>query len=148
MALVTDTLLDYMRRFTDQEYDDFEGFPETIEDSREAMSEAVYQYAKDIVPVSTTASLAKDAMKDSLGDMSDITMKTAFDNFASTLGGGMVGFTATPPQSQIKLSPVAAIGERGGSAFECMQELVSIVDAWFKTGTATNEGTGATTNWS
>ena len=137
-----------MRSFVDKEFTSFDGFPSSLEESREAMAEAVYQYARTVTPVTTTAEIAKEAMISSLGDMSKDNQIIAFSQFATTLASGMGGFTATPPPSPIVLDSVAIIGLSGGSSESCMTELSNVVDAWMSTGIAINNSTGVTINWS
>lgn len=69
-------------------------------------ADAMGAYAAGIVPPSTTVSTARDALEAAV--LAAITtpaagpgMEAAFAAFAGTVGGGMVGFTPTPPAAPV-----------------------------------------------
>lgn len=56
-------------------------------------------------------------------------------------------FTAVPPTIPLTLKSVTPLGLSGVPAEKCVDLIVNIIHAWFKTGTAVNNVSGATTNW-
>lgn len=78
---------------------------------------------------------------------------TALENgitaYATALAIGMnPTFTAAPSSNPISFQTVVAKGMAGGSNKECLDLMVDLIHAYFKTGTATNNSSGATILWS
>ncbi len=68
--------------------------------------------------------------------------------YATQIAIGMQpSFTAAPPAMPINFIPVKTLGLNGGTTESCIEILSTIILNWFKTGLATNNGSGVTTNW-
>lgn len=143
MALLKNVLVTEIRKINDELFPSFEGWPASEQEASQRWAQAIATYVLTIVPVSATIALAKANME-SEAPLSP----TGFDSFASGLAQGMLGFTATPPPSPINLLPVFPIGLAGGSAEVCANAIANVIDAWFKTGIAVNQGSGVSSNWS
>jgi hypothetical protein len=152
--LLPSTITNNIRAYTDPLYSGFTEFPANETEAIEALANAFYQYSLTIVPVCVTQAAARDAMKFALVGMSAPSppappgttaaiITAAASAFASALL--MVGYTPVPPPAGLNLSSVATIGLAGGSAEACAIELGTVIDAWFRTETATNGTT--TINW-
>lgn len=154
MPLQSNTIENELRKFMDDQHPQFGGFPDQIDEVAEEHSEAMRVYASGIVPVSTAVTAAKNAMKSilltvtvSAGDFIP-KYQSAIAAFASTLGSGMApAFSATPPSTPIDLSPMVSAGMNGASGGQCAGIMAGIIDTWMRTGTATNNNSGAVTNW-
>lgn len=154
MALVANTLNLEMQKFMDQESPNFVSFPSSAEETAEMWANAINEYAKLVLPVSLTSDQAKEAFRlqmllinNSIGN-GDIVFKAAFTQYAIVLAAGMQPtFTGAPPVSPIEFASVYALGFSGASNKVCMDAMIVIIDAWFRTGTAINNNTGATVNW-
>lgn len=152
MPLVSDIMKTEFRKISDKSYSLFEGFPETMPDVASRWAKAVYNYANPVIPASTSGVLAKDAFEIIMLGLAygsaSITFQSAFTAFASALVVGMLPtFVATPPPVPIVLDPVFAAGFAGGSSEECANIFASIVNTWFKTGTAIPSGGGSLIFW-
>lgn len=152
MPLVKSTLETEIRKITDKDYADFEGFPEAGEVS-ERWTNAIHSYAKGVIPATTPVSqeAAKSALLaawQSLEVEALVAFSSGLTAYAAALGLGMQpAFTATPPPTPVVLAPTFAIGSAGGSGADCAKSMASIIHTWFKTGTAVNNTSGATTTW-
>lgn len=108
-------------------------------------TDAVGGYAAAVVPPSTTIAAAKSALAGGLAGAFAIPggaipgMESAFLSFATALGGGMAPFVAAPPPTPIGFaaqfagSPLPTPGAAAGV-------MASLIDAWFRKGTATPPG--------
>lgn len=154
MALDINTLVTEIRKISDKDFQDFEGFPDDIVAASERWASAIETYATNIIPISTTISVAKEAMKSLLltatAPGSALTvLPQSIAAFTNAVAPGMApAFTAVPPVGQPILEPVYAIGNAGGSASEVANAFASVVDAFFRTGLATPSGGGTPINWS
>jgi hypothetical protein len=137
----------------DDQYPGFIEFPNET-NVADKWSTAVNNYASAVVPASTTAAQAKTAMQAALTGMSApgaalVQLPTSFTVYATTLAVGMAPtYVGTPPPAPIILTPAFTIGSAGGSAADVIQQLVLIIDLWFRTGTATPSAGGAPIPWS
>lgn len=154
MALISTLLKSEFEKFWDQESPSFEGFPENEVDAAVKWADAINQYASAVIPVSTTSELAKTSLLTLLSTISNVSqngiavLPSAFASYAAQLALGMQpAFTGTPPAIPINFSSLYALGLSGASNSECLDEFVSLVHAWFKTGIAVNNSTLATINW-
>ena len=116
-------------------------------------SDVVNTYASAVIPISTTSVAAKAAFIAALtpGVAPGAFMPalaSAFTAYALALAGGMAGagFVGTPPPSPIVLPPFPATTATTASAVAASWG--TIIDTWFKTGTATPIIGGATITWS
>ena len=146
--LLPSTIVTTIRAYTDPLYIGFTVFPASEEEAIEALANVFYQYSLTIVPACVTQAAAREVMKIELAGMNaagaaPAKITAAALTFASALL--MEGYTSVPPPTPLDLSSVAAIGFAGGSAEVCATELATVIDAWFRTGTATNGTT--TINW-
>lgn len=68
--------------------------------------------------------------------------------YAAALAVGMnPAFTGAPSTNQLTFETVIAKGKAGGSNAECLDIMCNLIDIYFKTGTATNNSSGATSTW-
>jgi hypothetical protein len=63
------------------------------------------------------------------------------------LASGMTGWTGVPPPTPIDFTAAFAIGQGGGSSLAVASSMGTIIDAWFRTGTAIPPA-GPTITWS
>lgn len=155
MALVKNILTIEMEKFMDQESPNFVTFPSDVEQTAEVWSFAINEYAQNVFPLSVTSDTAREAFRtqmlildNSIGN-GDIVFKAAFTQYATVLAAGMQpNFTGAAPSSPIEFAPVYILGLGGASNKICMDAMINIIDAWFKTGTAKNNNTGVTVTWS
>ena len=132
----------------------FVGHPNSgVAEVAQNWSNAINQYASTIGPPSTTAQAAKAAMLSVLlgGEAPnswDVIMPLAFTAYAATLGAGMAPtFSAVPPINPINLSAAWNIPKEKSFDLVRVSTLVGLIDAWFRTGQATNNSSGATVPW-
>ncbi len=77
-----------------------------------------------------------------------VTLQNAIIAYSQQLAIGMQPtFTGVPPTSPLILKPVSVVGLAGGSCEECVNLMTSIIDKWFKIGTATNNTSGVIIKW-
>jgi hypothetical protein len=151
MPLNKDVLTKGLQKFMDADFTGFTGFPETKLKAAEDLADAVYNYSLLIFPASATAANAKDAMMSILGiteeliDLSKDNIEKGLGEFVKILSGGMVGYSVVSPSTAtLFLSSVSEIGlippdeKEGSSSEDCVTLFGSIVDTWFRTGTASN----------
>ncbi len=122
-----------------------------IDNAINGWSSALFECAKNVVPTSTTASAAKSVFEVAAEGMhldpTGAVFKAACSSFASALGAGMVGYTASPPPAMY--DPVIPPGHPGRSNAEQAADFFSqVLAAWLETGTATHNITGVTIPWS
>lgn len=151
MALISTTLVNGIRAITDEEYSGFQGFPEDVTEAANRWGTAIDNYASLVTPPSTTSVIAKQALvaqlllADSLGVNAFVNGLSAY---ASALAGGMAPtFTGTPPPVSVVLAPTFASGFAGASAEVQANAIATVIDLWFKTGTAINNTSGVTITW-
>ena len=128
-----------------------EGFPKDLEEAAERWATAVNDYASQIIPISTTSDLAKQSLKSMLLTFPTVgiaAFHSGLVSYASQLSLGMLpAFTAVIPPTPPSLESAFLIGTNGGSAEDVANLLSTLIDAWFKTGTAINTSSGVTINW-
>lgn len=77
-----------------------------------------------------------------------VTLNNAIVVYAQQLAIGMAPtFTAAQGVVPIDLSPVKALGASGATNSQCIDLMVNIIDAYFKTGIAINNSSGVSTPW-
>ena len=156
MALVKSTLSESMSAMIDTEHPSHKGHPENNVDAAKNWANAICDYAATVTPVATPIAVeaAKAAFEAAVFGL--ITSQTfivgipaAFTTYAAALGAGMSpSFVATPPPTPIVLDAAWAIGLAGGKDSEIAKTLTTIIDTWFRTGTATPSVGGAPVLWS
>jgi hypothetical protein len=145
MPLVKNTLETELKKLLDSEAIEFVGFPADIPAVAENWANAIDMYAKLVVPISTTAALAKEAFKTvMLGINTDIgnglaLLQDAYSAYATALAAGMVGagFVGVPPPVSISFAVIPPLGLGGASGKVIAELITNISDLWFRTGTAT-----------
>lgn len=150
MPLVPNNFKVGLESIFDQESDNFDGFPNSFSSAAERWATAFHNYAKLVVPPSTTSEAAKEAFKSTFMTMGNgrIILPKCFVAYANVLATGMQpAFSSTPPIGEPQLEIVYSLGLGGGSSAQCISMIVSIVDAWMRTGIAVNNSSGVTTNW-
>ncbi len=126
----------------DDKSSSFVAFPKDDPETAQKWSEAIAAYAAGIIPPSTTVAAAQAAMQGAMTGMSlsgaaIVIFPLAFTTFALTLAGGMApAFTAIPPPVPIIFASVFVSGMAGAPASEIVSQMASIIDLWFRTGTA------------
>lgn len=144
-----------LQKFMDRNYLNYGGDAadnqESADNAVEGWANALFEAAKNITPSSTTTSVAKDTFASSASGMesdpSGAVFQSACSSFASTLGGGMAGYTAVPPSSM--LDPSLPSGHPGEEDAEQAADFMATkLQSWLSMGTATNIATGVTIPWS
>jgi hypothetical protein len=88
-----------------------------------------------------------DALPSSSKDPIQI-LQNSLQIYALSLAQGMAPeYTAVPPPTRINLIPVGVLGAGGASSQQCVELLANLIYAWFRTGTAVKNSTGAPSNW-
>jgi len=115
----------------------FEGFPSTFEESIERLGYCFTVYCQDVIPISTSVSIAITAFKNRLLQLSLNMMngRTVFPDalniLLTTLGSGMLNtniVVVTPIFfTEVDFDPLWNLGFSGGSADACLSLFVSIV---------------------
>jgi hypothetical protein len=141
-----------LRKFMDKEHPLFIDFPESTDKAAELWANAIYQGAKDVIPISLTAENAKTESENVMKQMFKVDGKAGlvlgFQTFAATLALGMQPtYTGTPPAAPLLFDPVFIIGLAGGSNSDCINGMIAIINLWFALGIAVNNGTGVTQKW-
>lgn len=135
----------------------FQGYPENSTLAIQNFANAINNYAKFVVPVTTPVS-QQLGVQAFITTMTSITIQpgptfqslfpTALTMYATQLGLGMApAFTGSPPVTPLQLDPVWEIGLNGGTTQAVITALVPLIDAWFRTGIAVNNASGVTTTW-
>lgn len=123
--------------------------------SREACAQewadAMQAYAAAIVPASTTVAAAAATLSSALaGAFALPSAAAAFDAaflaFATTVGGGMAGFTPVPPPAPLGIATL--LGTTQATHGAAAAAFATKIDTWMRTGTATPLPSGPPVNWS
>lgn len=151
--LVVNNLSSELEKIFDQESSNFLGFPQSLPEAADRWTEAWDNYAKKVMPPSTTTDIAKETFRNTFLGINNynglVQFPLCFFNYAVALAPGMLPtFSGTPPPTPPVLAPVWAVGYGGGGSSECIKTLSSILDSWMKTGIATNIITGVSIPWS
>lgn len=156
MALVVATLQNELLSLFDKDFVLFKGFPNDYIGAANNFSNAINTYASVVTPPSTTSVVAGSAFVSTfIGNKSlesvDI-LYLSIVAYASALGLGMApAFVATPPSGggvlQSALTAIGQQGVAGASANAIATSMATAIDAYFRTGLATNSVTGATISW-
>ena len=109
-------------------------------------AEAVYNYSFLVIPTSTTAAAAKEALAASLNSafstsvsaaVTATNMEAAFSAYATTLAIGMLpAYTGIPPAGSIGFVDIFE-GEPPVDVTTAVTTFSSAISSWFLTGTAT-----------
>ena len=114
-------------------------------------------YAKTVIPVIVPGSsdAAKAAFISSMQGVSTSAANfipvftSSLTTYGATLGLGMQpAFTAIPPPAPIVIAALVPSGLAGATGAQQAQLLGTLIDAWFRTGTAVNNSSGVTVPWS
>jgi hypothetical protein len=151
MALLKPTLKDGIQSIIDQEYSGFTQFPSSVLEAAERWSIAIDNYASLVTPPSTTSQAASQALKAKLllaENLGVDAFKLGLIEYATVLAGGMAPtFTGVPPVTPPIFEPIFAAGFAGADSATIAELLSSMIDLWFKTGTAINNTSGVTLTW-
>jgi hypothetical protein len=117
-----------------------EPYPTTQENAG-AWARAIGSYTQNIIPSSVTVSAASSAFEAELNTafinndkpVMLLQLEAAFGNFATIVGGGMIGYNAVRPPSFIGLAEIGVAGSHGVAALT----FAAKINVWMKTGTAT-----------
>lgn len=118
-------------------------------------ADALEAYAAGIIPASTTVTTAATALASSLTSLFGSATAagaaaSGFDaallTFATSVGGGMAGFTPVPPPAPLGISSLLSTTQSTHSA--AAAAFATKIDTWMRTGTATPLPSGSPVNWS
>ena len=103
-------------------------------------ADAVEDWASEIVPLSTTVAVAREALETALVVAFSLpaaaaSMEVAFLAFATTVGGGMAGYTPTPPPAPVGFATLFSV--RRTSHADAAATVAGAIDTWMRTGIAT-----------
>lgn len=160
-------LTDELRKFMDESHGSFIGFPEDELDAAEKWAAAIDAYAgtnlTDLTFLAVVTPLAASGAKTALvAGLSGMSVPAAgpgvFDvamtAYAAALGVGMQpGHTATPPVLgslvvSLAASAAAALPPNPPKPPAVQLAIIAgVIDAWFRTGTATPSGGGSPAFW-
>lgn len=151
--LVALTIENKLRELNDQAYAGFVGFPADVAACALAWATAVDTYASAIIPASSSSAAAKTAFQTTMlglaGANGLVILTAAFTAYATALATGMAPtFIATPPPIPIDISSIIPVGLAGADGHTIATLLATIIDTWFRTGTATPSGGGSPVLWS
>lgn len=127
--------------------------PESINEAAQAWADAMQSYVAGIVPPSTTVTAAAATLLSALAGAftarpdGAALMELAFTAFATTVGGGMAGFVATPPAGPVGFATLFA-GASPPTHAAAAAAMAGAIDTWMLTGTATPSGGGPPVAWS
>lgn len=147
-------LVDMIRRINDTSYPNFEDFPGDKYAAAARWAEAMKEYAKDIIPKSVSLEAAGSAMENVLKTIEPRgggigKLELSIIHFADVLATGMSPlFTGSAPTSGLDFNDIYYQGLSGESAKVIAEQLAARIHNWMKTGTAINNNSGATVNWS
>ncbi len=115
--------------------------PPSIAECAQAWADAVQSYAAGVIPPSTTVAAAASALAGALvsafgAPAAAPGMESAFAAFAATVGGGMAGWLPVPPPAPVGFATQFA-GPKPATHAAAASAVASLIDAWFRTGTAT-----------
>lgn len=155
MALVKANLESALKALMDPNDVGFTTFPASTPITAERWSTIINNYASSVIPASLGSAAAKLALQTTLLGIDPNTQNglVLFANgltaYAAALGAGMApAFIAVPPPIPIVLSTMSAAGLAGASGSDCASILATLIDTWFRTGTATPSGGGSPIFWS
>lgn len=155
MPLVYSTIRSELSKIMDPDDPNFVGYPSSTSQMANNWANAVNEYAKTVFPISSTSSAAKSAMEGvfmgMVAPMSGLVIfPAAFSAYAAALSPGMIvsNFNGIPPPSPIILAPAFAVPLLSTTLQIRIDTMATIIDTWFKTGTAINISSGATVPWS
>lgn len=152
MAFVKTDLIQEMEKFADATSPNYIESPQSTGDAAQYWADSLNIYGLAVTPASTTQAAAVSAFIGLFNTMTPATglviFPTCFAAYAATLGGGMAGWVAVPPPSPINFAPVQTAAVAGADQTQCLVLMVDILDAWFRTGTATPVAGGPAVPWS
>jgi hypothetical protein len=139
-----------LRKFMDRNFVDYIGDAidkqDSIDKSIASWKNALEKCCEFISPASSTLIAALSAFESAAAamylDPTGAVFQAACEAFASTLGSGMAGYTATPPATPF----IPAGGDPSNAELSCDFKAAQLV-AWLKTGKATNIVTTVEEDW-
>ena len=134
-----------------------ESMPNDIPSMAQDYGTILDNYAKTIIPAIVPGSNepAKAAFIASMNGVSTSAANfipvftSSLTTYAATLGLGMLPlFTAVAPPVPIVIAALVPSGLAGATGAQQAQLLGTLIDAWFRTGTAVNNSSGVVVPWS
>lgn len=149
MALDTDALTSELLTL-------FSAPPTTAAECADQWASAMQSFSENIIPVSTTVAAAASTLATTLTTIFETSvdrastaaqMESAFLTFATSVGAGMQPtYTALPPPGAVGFATLFTLLPL--TADEAVNNFVSAIDPWMKTGTATrNSAPFDTVSW-
>lgn len=146
-----DILKAELRKFVDEEYAGFQGFPTTGEEAATKWAGAIDRYVSTIIPPTTTLQAAKAAFASNMGAMikaGKVDFSVLFASYAGTVAAGMQPInTGIPPINPLMIDAVVVLGLGGATSEVCADLLATIIHLWFSTGIAVNNSSGVSVTW-
>ncbi len=149
--LIKENLTSEIRKINDESYSLFEGFPTSDAEVVFRWSEAIRVYSQNIIPFSSSIAQAALGMQSSLISTkgSTRTIELSITSYATILAAGMPPlFVGIPPVLTLDFSDIYAKGLEGGSSRDIADLISDRIHKWFLLGTAINNSSGVTINWS
>ncbi len=151
MPLLKQNLKNEITRIIDAKSPIHEGFPSSLSEASVRWANAINSYASSVIPLSSTsqaATISLQAHLNTVPTLGEQGFVNGLISYATVLASGMQPtFTGVIPPSSVVLTPAFSLGLSGGSSEEVADLLSSIIDVWFRTGTAINNSSGIVTNW-
>ena len=117
----------------------------------ELWSEAIDKYITTINPDTETKEFAKNVFENTFlyapADDILIRLSIALKAHANIIAAGMRGYMAIAPPTLPNFTPVSNLGCKGGTAAACADLMGTIIDSWYKLGTAKTLNNRLTINW-
>lgn len=160
MALIPATLAQELSKILNPNDPLFKGYPADTTQAIANFAIAINGYAGLVTPPSVGQALGITAFNTTMAPIAvkpitptSPTFQQLFPSallaYATQLGIGMApAFTGTPPVIPIVLESVWELGLTPGTTHQQVIQLLSTtIDAWFRTGLAVNNASGATVTW-
>jgi len=151
MALSKSILKQELSKLMDNTHPQFLGFSSNISIIGDRWANVVKVYSSTIVPPSATLETAKSGFYTTMLNMDlgigRTIFQSAFLQFTLLLAAGMTpAFIGTPPPTPINFSSLYAL-PLDTDINTKIEVFATIIDAWFRTGTATPSGGGSPILW-
>lgn len=148
------TLIREIRRITDPDYAQFDGWPESADAAADRWAAALDRYAAPLFPAVlpparlSAQQLFRATYAAGLSQGNPLTLSVALRAYTGVLAAGLLPpYLGQPPLGALDLSPAYQVGLRGGSAPVCAGWLAGLIHAWFLTGTAFNTLSHSPVTW-
>ena len=152
MPLVIDTLINGIKELTEPDK-----MPANVPEMAEKWGTIIGDYGSQVIPTCLPAN-SEPAMATLIATLQGVTnspstfiplMTAGLTAYAVSLVPGMLpGFVGVPPPVPIVLAAVVPAGLAGATGEQQAILLSGLIDAWFRTGTATPSSGGSPVPWS